>query len=235
MSLWHHDERARRGMERQLEQRAALLDDGARAIGWKSGMSTPAAMESVGGIESALVGFLTDRTQLDSGAEIDIAGWAGPAIEPEIAVRLGTDLEAGADRAGVIAAIDALAPAIEVVDVAARPGPDDLEAVLAGDVFHRHVILGPPDATRAGLRLDGVRVDVEGNETYATDADPEAVLGSLVEVVRQVADGLGAFGERLRAGDYVITGSVIAQVPVAAGERIRCAFSGLGEVSVALR
>jgi 2-keto-4-pentenoate hydratase len=41
-----------------------------------------------------------------------------------------------------------------------------------------------------------------------TDA-PLEMVGDLLDVVRHVADFVGAFGERLRAGEVIITGSVV--------------------------
>src|SRR5207247_3113489 len=74
--------------------------------------------------------------------------------EPEIAVHMGKDLPGGTDRAATISAIAALGPAIELADL--NPPPDDVEVTLAGNIFHRYVILGPPDRARAGAKLDGL-------------------------------------------------------------------------------
>jgi 2-keto-4-pentenoate hydratase len=147
MPIWE-DERVRAGLARQLATRRALLDDGAEHLGWKVGVGTPAAMAAIG-TDGPLVGFLTRRGELAPGAEAVIADWGAPVAEAEIAVRLGTDLEAGATRERAAAAVDAVAPAIELADVAGDR--TDVEAVVAGNVFHRHVLLGPWDPARAGL------------------------------------------------------------------------------------
>jgi 2-keto-4-pentenoate hydratase len=136
----------------------------------------------------------------------------------------------GAGREDVAAAIDALAPAIELVDLS---GPaDDVEEMLATNIFHRAVVLGDWDEGRAGAGLEGITLDVEGHDVAG--ADPTAVLGDLVEVVRRVADALADAGETLRAGQFVICGSVVAAFRVQPGERVRCAFSALGDVEVEL-
>src|SRR5438067_3521539 len=51
-----------------------------------------------------------------------------------------TLFRSGAGRAATVAAIAALGPAIELADL--NPPPDDVEVVLAGNIFHRRVILG---------------------------------------------------------------------------------------------
>lgn len=231
MAIWD-DARVRAGMERQLETRRALLDDGAGRLGWKVGMGTAAAMAALG-TDGSLVGFLTERVRLESGAEVPVGGWAAPVAEAEIAVRLGADLPAGATRAQAAAAVDALAAAIELADTGGDRS--DVEAIVAGNVFHRQVVLGPWDTARAGLDAAGVRLDFHGNATYADDVDPIAAVGDLADVVRHVADVLDAFGQRLSAGDVIITGAIVPPQPVVAGEDVVVRLSGLGELSVRLR
>jgi len=110
--------------------------------------------------------------------------------------------------AAAAAAVGALGPAIELADLDVPP--NDVEAILTGNIYHRHVLLGPRDATRAGCKVEGVtgRVFRRGAEAART-SDPQANVGKLVEIVRHVADVLAAFGERLRAGEVIITGSIV--------------------------
>ena len=222
------DPRIDSGMRQQLDLRRTRLDDGATPIGWKAGLNAPAPMEKLG-LTRPLVGFLTDSTLVPSGGEVSVAGWAKPTLEPEIAMRLGEDVPGGQSRDAVAAAVDALAPAIELVDLD-RP-PEDVEAILAGNIYHRAVVLGVWDEGRAGGSLDGIALDVDGR---VEGADPTGVLGNLVDVVRGVADALADAGETLRAGQFVICGSVVPAFEVQPGERVVVRFSGLGEAAVAL-
>jgi 2-keto-4-pentenoate hydratase len=57
-----------------------------------------------------------------------------------------------------------------------------------------------------------------GHEVART-SDPQANTGQWVDIVRHVADVLAAFGERLRAGEIIITGSVVAPLVLEPGER----------------
>lgn len=227
------DPRVQQGMQRQLELRRRLIAGGEQPIGWKSGFGTAAAMEAIG-TTSALAGFMTDRSRLVDGVELSIDGWVAPTVEVEIAVRMAGDLPGGADRATVAAAIGALAPAIELVDLDGPRGADDVEDVLAGNIFHRHVVLGAFDAGRAGGSVEGIRLSVDGRRrSYASNADPSVAIGDLVDVVRQIADRLDAAGERLRNDEVLITGAAIPVFPAEAGELVTARFDGLGSVSVA--
>jgi 2-keto-4-pentenoate hydratase len=137
MTALHEDPRVRRGMARQLELRRGLLDDGARPIGWRPGLGTAAAMEKHG-IAATLVGFLTDRGVREPGREIEIGAWGTPTAEPEFAVHVARDVPADGDEEAVAAAIGGPGVAVELVDL----GDGEVEDILAGDVFHRHVVLG---------------------------------------------------------------------------------------------
>jgi 2-keto-4-pentenoate hydratase len=200
------DPRVARGMATQLAARRAAIEAGARPIGWKLGFGAPAAMQKLG-ITAPLVGFLTDRGVVASGATVSLAGWTKPVAEPEIAIEMGADLPGGGDEAAAAAAIRALGPAIELADLVPL---DDPEKILAGNIYHRRVIFGPRDPARAGARLDALRGRVLRNgREIAAVTELEANTGRLLALVRHVADLLAACGERLRAGDAIIAGSIV--------------------------
>jgi 2-keto-4-pentenoate hydratase len=230
MSIWE-DERVRAGMARQLRDRQRLLDAGAARLGWKLGLGGDAPRRRLG-TDGPLVGCLTDATRVAPGAEVAIGDWGVPVLEAEIAVRMGADVSQQADRATAAAAVDALAPAIELADL--RGPQDDVEEILAGGLFHRSVLLGDWDSGRAGLVLDGVRLDLDGTQPYARDAPPTALLGDLAELVAHTARALGAFGEQLIAGDVVLTGAIVPPIPVNPGERVTARFGPLGAIEITL-
>ena len=206
MNAWG-DPRIARGMEQQLAARRARIAAGEKALGWKVGLGAPPAMERLK-IKAPLVGFMMQKSLVPNASTVSLAGWHKPVAEPEVAVHMAKDLLSGADRAATIAAIAALGPAIELADL--NPPPDDVEVTLAGNIFHRHVILGPPDPTRAGAKLDGLVGHVFRRGALAAKQDNvEALIGEMVGIVQHVAGTLAAYGERLRAGDVIITGSIV--------------------------
>lgn len=224
------DPRIQRGMAAQLGRRRERLDAGEQPLGWKVGFGSPAAMQKLT-IQAPLIGFLIDKALVASGATVSLAGWIKPAAEPEIAVHMGHDLPAGADRDTVRAAIAGLGPAIELADVD-RP-PDDVERILAGNIYQRGVIVGPCDASRAGGTVGGLQGQITRNgEAFAQTSDPQALTGDLIDIVRHVADTLAAFGETLRAGQIIITGSIVPPLWVEAGEEILFKLDPAGSVSI---
>lgn len=223
------DPRVAEGMREQLALRRARLGAGERPLGWKVGFGSPAALERLA-IDRPLVGFLTDASLVENGAEVPIGGWVAPALEAEIAVRLAADVAGEASWESVREAIAGAAAAIELADV--DPPPEDVRSILAANIFHRHVVLGPLDPARRDGAGVTARVVRDGAELAAT-GDPAVLAGDVVEVVRLTAALLAACGETLRAGEVVITGSVLPPVPVAPGERYRVELPPLGVLELA--
>jgi 2-keto-4-pentenoate hydratase len=201
------DPRIARGMQKQLAQRRARIAAGEKPIGWKVGLGAKAAMERLT-ITMPAVGYMMEKSLVPNGSTVSIAGWSQAVAEPEIAVYMASDLPGGATRDAAMKAVGSLGPAIELADL---PGPpSDVEVALAGNIFHRSVILGPPDALRAGVKLDGLAGLVfRRGAQVARQEDLQANIGNIVDIVAHVAGTLAANGESLRAGDVIITGSIV--------------------------
>jgi len=224
------DPRVRRGMESQLAARARRLAAGERPLGWKLGFGSAEARERLD-IAAPLVGFLTDRSQLEPGLPASVGDWTTPTLEPEIAIRLGADLPPGGDLEAAAGAIAVIAPAYELVDV--DPPPSEVAEILAGNIFHRRVVLAPGVEIPAG-RFASLRALVAVNGDERRVEDPQAASGELVGLIRHVADLLGELGELLRAGEVVICGSIVAPIAISPGDVVSYRLEPVGEISLRL-
>jgi 2-keto-4-pentenoate hydratase len=227
------DPRIVAGMAAQGRLRESRLAAGERRVGWKAGLGTAQAMETAS-ITAPLTGFLTNASLASGMTRTDglsIDGWSNAKLEPEVAVRIGTDLPAGAERETALAAITAAAPAIEIVDLG---DPGDIEQVLADNIFHRAFLFGPfTEVSGADLAAARLTVTQDDREPQ-TGIDPATALGDLVDVVRAVADQAALAGDALRAGDVVMTGSVVPAIALAGGERFEVTLPGAGSVALAI-
>ena len=199
------------GMRAQLARRDAELADGAEPFGWKIGINVPAIQERLG-IDAPVVGYMTSRSPLAPGVRADVSGWTAPMLEPEVAIRVGEDGRAAA-----------LAPAIELVDVDLPF--EDIEAILAGNVFHRAVALGEerPGGSAAGR----CRVLVDGEEAAAAPVECD-VEGT----VSHVSGYLAEHGAALSPGEVIIAGSLTAPMPISPGREIEVEVGELGAVAL---
>jgi 2-keto-4-pentenoate hydratase len=212
------DPRIASGMKQQLSHRRALLRSGKKPLGWKLAFGGPAALQRLR-INEPLVGFLMADAVLPSASSVSLAGWKKPAAEPEIAVYLGKDLAARADRKTTREAIAGLGSAIELADVD-HPS-EDVEGTLVRNIYQRHLVLSGCDPARAGGSLAGLRGHVFRNsEELANPSDFEALTGELIHIVGHVATLLSHFGETLRAGQLIIAGSITPPIWAQPGETI---------------
>ncbi len=225
------DPRIARGMKTQLALLRERVAAGEKLAGWKLAYSTPERMQQFG-LDAPLSGFLTDKALVASGSSVPLAGWTKAVAEPEIAVYMGSDLASGQDPEAVRRAIKGVGPAIELAD-AVRPS-QEVEVILANNISQRSVVLGPCDTTRGGARLDGVRARVRRNGKQVVDTtDPEALPGKVIGLVAGLADRLAECGELLRAGQFIITGTIApAMVVEPAGEEIVFDLDPVGTISV---
>lgn len=208
------DPRVQAGMRRQLRDWQRLLESGATRVGWKIGLNPPAMLERLG-LERPVAGHLTSATWLDSGATHSLTGASNVVVEPEVAVEIGPGGE-----------IAALAPALEVVDI--DRAPDDLEDVVATNVFHRAVTIGPP----AHGELQGGEATVTRNGGVAERFDPGRAAGDLATAVATIGSTLLACGEQLEPGDWIITGVLAGPFPVEPGDSLALDLGPIGRVEL---
>lgn len=222
------DDRIIAGMGLLGEDRRTALAGGAERLGWKAGFGTAMAKEAVS-ITAPLVGYLTDRTSLPDGATVDVSEWTTPLLEPEVAVRIDRELTAGASPGEIHDAIGAFGAAIELADLTPVT---EVESILAGNIFHRNVLLADELPAIPG-GLDQARVSVEVNgEPHAVDADPRELLGDFADLIGSLLPQLELIGETLKPGDVVITGSAVPPLPLESGQLVTVSVTEASRISV---
>jgi 2-keto-4-pentenoate hydratase len=91
------------------------------------------------------------------------------------------------------------------------------------------VIVGP---TRPGAALDRLHARVRSRGELVAEARDTAMVGDLLDVVAHAAAYVEAFGERLRAGDVIITGSLIPLIGLDGAAGYEYELAPLGAVGV---
>ena len=212
----------------------ALIDrrcaQGERQIGWKVGLTSKPIQQQFGFHEPCFGCILETRPSSHTFAAAELIR---PGFETEICVRLARPLagEVSLDEAG--AAIAAVHPAFEITETRGNPG--QIALMLADNAQQRSVILGDPVALAPELRLDEVEARVELNGAVVATGVGAAVLEHPLNSVAWLARKLGEYGRSLRAGELVMTGSLVRQFPLSAGDRARASFSRIGAVEVSIR
>jgi 2-keto-4-pentenoate hydratase len=221
------DPRIARGLDAQLRGWRSRIEHGERRVGWKIALNVRPVQERLG-ISAPVIGALSSGAELSPGARHSLAGGTRVGIEPEVAVHVSAAVPAGESRERAAAAIGALGAAIEVVDI--DMPFEDLEQILARNVFQRAFMIGPAVEERAGGELDGVVARVSKDGVEQESARAAEVLGDLADTVILVADLLAELGEALQPGDVIISGSLTPIVWVEAGDRVEVDLGPLGKL-----
>jgi len=217
------------GMAAQRAELEHRLARGIPRLGWKVGFNDEAVQRRLG-IEGFLVATLDGSRRHESGQICTLTPGSSPCVEAEVGVRMARDLAPGATSERALAAIAALAPAIEVVDYA-RPS-NGLEAILRHAIFHAASVIGADHPLDAFGQLENDVPRLVKNGAIERVPEPTLRIVDLGAVVARVATILGSHSLQLRAGDWVLTGSWVKPAPVAKGDEVEVAFGSLGSVRV---
>jgi 2-oxo-3-hexenedioate decarboxylase/2-keto-4-pentenoate hydratase len=211
-----------------------LAGDVGPLVGYKIGC-TSQVMQNYLGIPHPCGGGVFAKGVHASGVSLRHGDYVRIGVECEIAVRLARDLAPSgtaftADT--VAAAIDAYLPAIEIVDDRyADWRTIGAPALVADDFFAAGCVLGKPVARAAApdlLAVTGIAF-INGVEVgRGTGAD---VLGHPHAALAWLANHLAAQRKNLRAGQIVLTGSLVQTMWLNAGDGVAMQMTGLGNVT----
>lgn len=218
-----------RGLAAQLETWRRQVQAPGQRLGWKIGFNDRASQQRLG-LAHPVIGFLRNDRRLPSGAAFRVPAGAIIKAEAEVAIRIGRDVPAGGSVETAEAAIAALAPAIEIVDVT-HP-LDGLEALLRGNLYQAAVAIGAERVGGLSNPRQTVRAELHATGAASRASEPQRLPERFGELVRVVADLLGAHGEVLRAGDWMIGGAIIEPAVVTAGTRIDIDMPPLGRITL---
>jgi 2-keto-4-pentenoate hydratase len=205
---------------------------GARRVGWKVGLTSRAIQQQFQ-VHEPVFGCLLEAGRLDTGHVFQRGALIEPGFENELCIVMGGDLKPGATAADVASAIASVHPAFEIIETRGDL-TRQIALALADNAQQKAFVLGPAVARAALPELDKVTVSVRINGSEVAAADGSAVLGHPYNSVAWLAGKLAQFGEAVRAGDYIMSGSFTRQFPLHQGDRIEAAFAGVGAVTASV-
>ncbi len=213
---------------------AGLLAIDARTIGYKCACTSPIAQAALR-IDRPVFGQLLSNTTSRSGAELPAGRFVHRVVEAEFGFRIGSDVptvDGGHTHDSIAGHIDAVLPAIEIVDHRFESWAVGALPIAADNAIHGWWIHGEPVSEWRQLDLAEAAVSVERNGQTVTTGSGAAVLGHPLTVMAWLADELPRFDQRLRAGDFVTTGVTTDVFEADAGDHIQADFDGIGAVEV---
>lgn len=230
------DEAAAYAVQDVLHRRLAAAGHG-QVVGHKIGCTTP-VMQRYLGIPNPCAGGIFGPTVQRGRAGLRQRDFRRVGVECEIAVQLGVDLPVEAapyDRHTVTHAVAACMAAIEIVDDRYEDYRSlDTPTLIADDFFNAGCVLS--DAVESWRQLDlaslSGRMAINGAEVgHGRGAD---ILGHPLEALAWLANLKAARSDPLRAGTFVLLGSVVQTVWLEPGDRVEIEIEGLGRAALGL-
>jgi 2-oxo-3-hexenedioate decarboxylase len=216
----------------QGELRTRWLARGERLIGWKAGLTSKAKMKQMG-VEVPSIGFLTSDMARPESSVVSTSDLVHPRVECEVAFVTRLPLRGpGCTREAVLEATDYVLPAIEIIDSRFSGFKFDLPSVIADNGSSARFVGGGRARYPGDLDLRTLGAVLERNGEIVAVGASAAVLGHPADAVAMLVNILGALGEGLEAGSFVMSGGITEAIPVKAGDSVVARFQELGSVSV---
>jgi 2-keto-4-pentenoate hydratase len=194
--------------------------------------TTTKVMQQLMGIDHPCGGLIYANTIHQSPARIRMADFQHLVMECELAVRLGQDLPPRStpySRGDVRSAVAAVMPAFELIeDRFADYKSCKPTSLIADNAWNGGIVVGAEVALPAALELDKLAGTLTINGRAAHSGKTDDPLGALAWVANLAIER----GRPMTRGMVVITGSVIATLPIAIGDSFSFALDGLGAVDM---
>jgi 2-keto-4-pentenoate hydratase len=201
-------------------------------VGKKIGL-TSLAMQAMLGVKEPDYGHILNGMVVMEAQKVLAAELVAPRIEGELAFVLKEDLKGpGVTLTEVLRCSEGVIPSLEIIDSRIADWKIKLPDTVADNASSARVVLGGTITPPHSLDLRTVGMVLEKNGEIAATAAGAAVLGHPAQAVAWLANKLAAYGIILRKGEVILSGSLTAAIPVAAGDFIRADFGPLGDVKI---
>lgn len=197
------------------------LAHGEKIMGRKIGLTSQAIQQQFKVNEPDYGALWGSRYYTAQGGQVEVAAdtFLQPRLEGEIAFLFGQGLRGpGVTWDQVLAATEALAPAVEIIDSRIENWRIKLVDTIADNASYGGFAVGPwsKQMLEVDLRLLGMIIQQNGEA--AAEGIGAAALGHPAKSVAWLINKLAEFGIRLEPGDIVISGALARALPAAAGD-----------------
>ncbi len=205
---------------------------GETRVGVKMGFTSRAKMLQMG-IDDVIWGRLSSSMQVEEGASIAISDFVHPRVEPEIAFVLNKPLGEHVTAVEALAAVEAIAPAIEIIDSRYKNFKFSLPDVIADNASSSAFVIGPWCNPRQDFSNLGLTLSIDGRTVQV--GSTAAILGHPLRSLVAAARLSAAAGEPLQAGWVVMAGGTTPAEWIKAGQYVSVEMESLGSAGFGVR
>jgi 2-oxopent-4-enoate/cis-2-oxohex-4-enoate hydratase len=212
-----------------LELRLARGD---AVVGKKIGATSRAVQEMLQ-VYQPDFGFLLASMQVPDGGIVRLDQLIQPRAEAEVAFMLAADLVGpGVTESDVLDATAAVAPCFEIVDSRIQDWRIRIGDTVADNASCGSFVIGAGYEPPRRHDLPSVEARVFKNGLLISRGLGSAVQGSPVTAVAWLANTLGRLGVPLKAGEWILSGSLVPLEPAVAGDVFELQLDPIGTARV---
>jgi 2-oxo-3-hexenedioate decarboxylase len=201
------------------------MSRGESTVGVKLGFTSRAKMIQMG-VDSLIWGWLTDAMLEEDGAQLALDRFIHPRVEPEVCFLTRRDIDRPLTLIEAAQYLEAVAPALEIIDSRYQDFRFSLEDVVADNCSSAGLTVGPWTRNFEVLGNAGVVIRVNGRVVQTGSC--AAILGDPLRSVIQVSRLLSQSGLMLPAGSLIMAGAATAAVSLRPDSHVHCVVNGIG-------
>jgi 2-oxo-3-hexenedioate decarboxylase len=198
---------------------------GEQALGIKLGFTSRAKMIQMG-VHALIWGWLTDGMREEDGGHVSLDRFIHPRAEPEVCFVTRRVIDRPITALEAVDYLEAVAPAVEIIDSRYRDFKFTLEDVVADNCSSAGFVIGPFSRNFDALANIGVQLRIDGRA--AETGSTAAILGHPLRALVQASQQLHAAESALPAGSLILAGAATAAVALEPGMHVCAELGRLG-------
>ncbi|MEK4230685.1 2-keto-4-pentenoate hydratase [Solibacillus sp. FSL H8-0538] len=201
-------------------------------IGMKLGLTSKAKQQMMG-VHEPSYGVLLQNMELLAAEPISLKPLIHPKIEPEIAFVFAKDLEGPVVTvAEVLQATDYVTPAMEIIDSRYLNFNFTLPDVIADNSSSSKYIMSDKKYSIRDVDLVKMGCIFKQNDEIFGTSTAGSIMGHPARAIAWMANKMLARGQKVRAGDVVLSGALTGSAVMQAGDEFTVSFDGMDELRV---
>lgn len=220
------------GREVQARLHVLFLAAGREPVGWKIGLTAPAAM-ALFGADEPMVGVIYRDSLRGDGALLDPADLIAPRIEGEMLIEIASvpAIDAGDDE--LRASIAMVRPAFEIADSRVAGWADTIGAAIADNACCGLLVMPDRGVPSADVDFREAAMELSCDGEAVTQGRASDCLGGVLDVYRWFLADSARRGRVLKPGDLVLCGAMGKPAAMAWGRAYAMTLTGVGALRCA--